>query len=127
MTVMNPDLSRQDRPAADRLRIAGLTADDLPEADRIMRLAFGTFLGLPDPLGFGGDSAYVAPRWRAAPESAFGAWRDGRLVGSIFAARWGSFGLFGFAFLLFIKLFPVIAIAEVKELEIHDKAHGGAH
>ena len=39
----------------------------------------------------------------------------------------GSFGLFGFAFLLFIKLFPVIAIAEVKELEIHDKAHGGAH
>jgi hypothetical protein len=30
-------------------------------------------------------------------------------------------------FLIFIKLFPVIAIAEVKELAIHDKAHGGAH
>jgi len=39
----------------------------------------------------------------------------------------GSFALFAFAFLLFLKLFPVIAIAEVKELEIHEKAHGGAH
>jgi len=39
----------------------------------------------------------------------------------------GSFSLFAFAFLLFLKLFPVIAIAEVKELEIHEKAHGGAH
>jgi len=39
----------------------------------------------------------------------------------------GSFALFSFAFLLFLKLFPVIAIAEVKEIEIHAKAHGGAH
>ncbi len=39
----------------------------------------------------------------------------------------GSFGFFGMLFLLFIKLFPIIAITEVKELEIHDKAHGGAH
>jgi len=29
-----------------------LGESDLPEADRIMRLAFGTFLGLPDPSGF---------------------------------------------------------------------------
>jgi len=39
----------------------------------------------------------------------------------------GSFALFSFAFLLFLKLFPVIAIAEVKEIAIHEKAHGGAH
>jgi len=39
----------------------------------------------------------------------------------------GSFALFAFAFLLFLKLFPVIAIAEIKELEIHEKVHGGAH
>ena len=30
-------------------------------------------------------------------------------------------------FLIFLKLFPVIAIAEVKELAIHEKAHSGAH
>ncbi len=39
----------------------------------------------------------------------------------------GSFGFFCTLFLIFLKLFPVIAIAEVKELAIHEKAHGGAH
>ncbi len=41
----------------------------------------------------------------------------------------GSFGFFAMFFLIFLKLFPVIAIAEVKELEIHQNAHadGGAH
>jgi len=41
----------------------------------------------------------------------------------------GSFCFFGMFFVAFLKLFPVIAIAEVKELVIHDRAHshGGAH
>ena len=38
----------------------------------------------------------------------------------------GSFCWFSMFFLLFIKFFPIIAIAEVKELAIHEK-HGGAH
>ncbi len=39
----------------------------------------------------------------------------------------GSFSWFSMFFLIFIKLFPVVAIAEVKELAIHEKAHAGAH
>jgi Ni/Fe-hydrogenase subunit HybB-like protein len=41
----------------------------------------------------------------------------------------GSFGFFSLLFLLFLKFFPVIAIHEVKELAIHDRAHAaeGAH
>jgi molybdopterin-containing oxidoreductase family membrane subunit len=39
----------------------------------------------------------------------------------------GSFCWFSMFFLLFLKAFPVIAIAEMKELAIHEKAHGGAH
>jgi Ni/Fe-hydrogenase subunit HybB-like protein len=43
----------------------------------------------------------------------------------------GSFGFFSTLFLIFIKIFPVIAISEVKELAIHERAHahghGGAH
>ena len=41
----------------------------------------------------------------------------------------GSFSFFSIFFLIFLKLFPVIPISEVKELEIHDRAHahGGAH
>ena len=35
----------------------------------------------------------------------------------------GSFCWFSMFFLLFLKMFPIIAIAEVKELEIHDKEH----
>lgn len=68
---------------------------DLPAADRIFRLAFGTFLGLPDPMKFAGDTDYVGTRWRADPSGAVAAEIDGDLVGSNFAARWGSFGFFG--------------------------------
>ena len=39
----------------------------------------------------------------------------------------GSFCWFSMFFLLFIKFFPIIAIAEVKELAIHEKTHGEAH
>jgi len=39
----------------------------------------------------------------------------------------GSFCWFSMFFLLFIKFFPIIAITEVKELAIHEKAHGEAH
>ncbi|MCU1341463.1 MAG: GCN5-related N-acetyltransferase, partial [Candidatus Acidoferrum typicum] len=46
---------------------------DLPAADRIMRLAFGTFLGMPDPLKFMGDADYARTRWFADPSAAFGA------------------------------------------------------
>jgi hypothetical protein len=34
------------------LIIRPLTAQDLSEADRIMRLAFGTFMGAPEPEQF---------------------------------------------------------------------------
>lgn len=39
----------------------------------------------------------------------------------------GSFGLFAMLFLIFIKLFPVIAISEIKEIVIHEKTHGADH
>ena len=79
----------------DTIEVRSLREADLPEADRIFRLAFGTFLGLPEPLAFAGDTDFVGTRWRASPEAALGAYVDGVLVGSNFAARWGSFGFFG--------------------------------
>ncbi|HZR82368.1 MAG TPA: GNAT family N-acetyltransferase [Candidatus Binatia bacterium] len=77
------------------VEITRLTERDLPAADRIFRLAFGTFVGLPDPLSFAGDTDYVRTRWRADPEATFGARRGSELVGSNFAARWGSLATFG--------------------------------
>jgi GNAT superfamily N-acetyltransferase len=81
---MKPDIS-----------VRPLLESELAEADRIMRLAFGTFLGLPDPMNFMGDAAYVQPRWRTDPKAAFAADFDGKLAGSSFAMNWGSFGYLG--------------------------------
>jgi GNAT superfamily N-acetyltransferase len=75
--------------------VRGLQEGELAEADRIMRLAFGTFLGLPDPMAFMGDADYVRTRWAADPTVALAAELDGRLVGSNFVTRWGSVGFFG--------------------------------
>lgn len=69
--------------------------NDLQEADRIMRLAFGTFIGLPDPMSFAGDADYVYTRYRADPSAALVAEVDGKIVGSNFALHWGSVGVFG--------------------------------
>jgi GNAT superfamily N-acetyltransferase len=79
----------------NRLSVRPLLEADLDEADRIMRLAFGTYTEQPDPRQYKGDAGLVRPRWRADPASAFAAEIDGRLVGSNFAAQWGSFGFLG--------------------------------
>ena len=68
---------------------------DLERADHVMRLAFGTFRGLPDPSVAFGDREMVRTRFEAAPEWAWVAEVDGEVAGSVFAARWGSFGFFG--------------------------------
>ncbi|MFZ5450087.1 MAG: GNAT family N-acetyltransferase [Thermodesulfobacteriota bacterium] len=75
--------------------IRPLQETDLPLADRIFRLAFGTFNGLPNPLEFGGDLDKIRSRWLADPNAAFGAEVNGTLVGSNFVTRWGSVGYFG--------------------------------
>src|SRR5690348_3459138 len=79
------------RSRAVSVTIRSLEERDLPAADRICRLAFGTFLGLPDPMTFMGDGDFVSTRWRAEPAGAIAAELDGELVGSNLATRWGSF------------------------------------
>ena len=76
--------------------IRELTQADLPEAQRIVRVAFGTFLGAPDPQQFWSDLDYVHGRFGAEHTASFAAENDdGLLVGSNFATRWGSVGFFG--------------------------------
>jgi len=91
-----------------KIIIHQLREHDLAEADRIYRLAFGNFFGLPDPMSFAGDADYVRTRYYADPSSAYGATivdnkgggtsngnDDQKLVGSNFTANWGSVGFFG--------------------------------
>jgi GNAT superfamily N-acetyltransferase len=72
-----------------------MAEDDLDAADSIMRVAFATARGLPDPESAFGKAQPVRSRFRAAPECAWVAEVDGEAVGSVFVARWGTFGFFG--------------------------------
>lgn len=78
---------RTVRPLADA---------DLPEAQRIVRTAFGTFLDVPDLDNFWTDFDYVYGRHGAEHTTSFAIDDDhGALAGSNFATRWGSVGFFG--------------------------------
>ncbi len=77
------------------ITIRALREDDLAAADRIVRLAFGTFLGMPEPAQFMGDANYVRTRWLIDPSAAFAGEIDGEIAGSNFATNWGSVGFFG--------------------------------
>ena len=82
-------------PAKDAIKIGLLKESELEEADRIVRLAFGTFLRVPNPLEFMGDRTFMHPRWRSKHVKVLAAREDGRLIGSNVATRWGSFAYFG--------------------------------
>jgi GNAT superfamily N-acetyltransferase len=82
-------------PTNQAIKIGPLKQSELEEADRIVRLAFGTFLELPNPLDFMGDRTFMAPRWRSPHVKAIAAREGSRLIGSNLVTRWGSFGFFG--------------------------------
>jgi GNAT superfamily N-acetyltransferase len=78
-----------------RVEIGPLKESELDEADGIMRTAFGTFLGLPEPGSFAGDRQFVRSRWGGRHIKWLAA-RDGKkLIGSNALTRWGTFGFFG--------------------------------
>ena len=76
--------------ALGTIAVVPLAEVDLPAADRIMRLAFGTFLGLPKPEAFMGDAGYVRTRWRSDPSAAFGASVEEDNVTGRISGRHGS-------------------------------------
>ena len=91
-------MSLQSRPEDTAKRdicVRPLQQSDLSAADHIMRLAFGTFFGLPDPASFMGDASYVRTRWNTNPDAAFAAEINNEVVGSNFGTNWGSVGFFG--------------------------------
>ena len=77
------------------LIVRSLEEADVEAADKVRRLAFGTYFGLADPLSFSGTSRLVEARRRIWPDGALVAEKDGTIVGIAISSRWGSLGLFG--------------------------------
>ncbi|WP_448604988.1 GNAT family N-acetyltransferase [Thermoleptolyngbya sp.] len=76
------------------ITIRAMQEADLAIANQIFRLAFGRFIGLPDPQDFARTMNYMN-RWHLDPSAAFVAEENGQVIGSNIAANWGSFGGFG--------------------------------
>ncbi|HEV2128526.1 MAG TPA: GNAT family N-acetyltransferase [Thermomicrobiales bacterium] len=81
--------------AGTDLRVRPLRTDDLAAVDTVRRLAFGTFLGLPDPLTFRGDANPVRTRYLADPAGSVAGDLGGEVVGTKFVVDSGSVGFFG--------------------------------
>ncbi|MFB6642913.1 hypothetical protein ACFCYF_37460, partial [Streptomyces chartreusis] len=77
------------------MSVRPLAEPDLDRADQIFRVAFGTLLGVPEPKTLFGTADYVRTRWAADPHTASAATAEDEVVGSNFAADWGSVGHFG--------------------------------
>jgi GNAT superfamily N-acetyltransferase len=79
-----------------KIKIKQLAESDLAAADRMFRLAFGAFFGMPDPMTFSGDADNVKTRFLADPTSTLAAESaNGQLLGFNFVTNWGSVGFFG--------------------------------
>jgi GNAT superfamily N-acetyltransferase len=68
---------------------------DLPEADGVIRVAFGTAAGVPSPELFFGDMGIIQNRWKARDTTILVAESEENIVSSVSVTRWGSFGFFG--------------------------------
>jgi predicted N-acetyltransferase YhbS len=71
-----------------------LQQQDLPSADQVCRLAFGTAAGLANPLQMFGDAGYMH-RWHLPSGHGIAAEQNGQIIGTNFLNRWGSLGTFG--------------------------------
>jgi GNAT superfamily N-acetyltransferase len=82
-------------PPKLKVNVSPLKASEVEEASRIVRLAFGTFLRMPNPHEFMGDRDFLGPRFGSKHVKILAARADGRLIGSNAVTRWGAFGFFG--------------------------------
>lgn len=74
--------------------ISLLQESELPEAEQLLNLSFGTFLGLTEPMDFSKGAKYSS-RWYRDPSSAFAARAEGKLIGFCMLANWGTCAGFG--------------------------------
>jgi GNAT superfamily N-acetyltransferase len=75
--------------------VRALALIEAGEADALFRLAFGTFLGLSDPMTFRPGASIFAHRLAMYPDGVFAIEQAGQLIGAAIANRWGKVGVVG--------------------------------
>jgi len=85
----------KEKSNADRLVIRNLKEDEIDKAESLVRLAFGTFLNIPDPLQNPAKRRMIAHRFFQNPQNVIRGFIDGELVGINVLSIWGSFAFFG--------------------------------
>jgi GNAT superfamily N-acetyltransferase len=86
---------KQPDPGQKDVWVRPLRNREIDEADHIFRLAFGTFVGMPQPVAFMAGAQLVRFRWNMNPQAFLAAELDGQIVATNFASNWGRFGYFG--------------------------------
>ena len=74
-------IAEKSSKLSDRVLVRQLRAEEIDEAETIVRLAFGTFLQIPDLLQNPDESELIPHRWRRNPQDVLAAELDGKLVG----------------------------------------------
>ncbi len=69
--------------------------EELDEADRLLRLTFGTQYGLTNPLETFGDRDMIASRWRGSTSVILVTEAEGTVRGTVVVTRWGSVSFVG--------------------------------
>ena len=60
-------MTDDQQPAQARVSVRRMIEGNLPAAKKIFQLAFGTFVGVPEPESFLEDRDYVNARWCIDP------------------------------------------------------------
>ena len=105
------------------VKVGPLKKSELKEADCIFRVAFGTFMGLPNPMEFMGDRDFLISRWHAPHVKTLAARHNGRLIGTNQITRWDR----GVAQLLLDATMKVFDKQGLKRTGLFTFAHSAKH
>lgn len=78
-----------------QIQVRPIEPRDIPQAARVCNLAFGTYIGHPDPERFFGEIDFFRARVGAPNTVILVAEREGEIVASNMLTRWGSVAFFG--------------------------------
>jgi predicted N-acetyltransferase YhbS len=79
----------------DKVSFRKLREPEVEKAEELVRLAFGTFLNIPDPLANPSKRKNIAHRFHQNPGNVLAAFLNDELVGANVLTNWGSFAFFG--------------------------------